>query len=101
MACDDGDTSPNDGCDANCVVENGWSCTGGDATTPQNDVCTEVCGDGVDTNVTEACEDGGTAPDDGCSPTCTVETGWYCLPDDADPTTTDDCYETCGDGLNF
>ena len=31
--CDDGNTTPNDGCDASCNVENKWACSGGDSTT--------------------------------------------------------------------
>ncbi len=41
-ACDDGDTEPDDGCDAQCTVEAGWSC---DDTSPS--VCVFSCGDGV------------------------------------------------------
>jgi cysteine-rich repeat protein len=36
-----------------------------------------VCGNGV-VEDGEACDDGGTAAGDGCSPTCTVERGWVC-----------------------
>ena len=42
--CDDGDNLPYDGCDADCNVETGFTCTsavGGIST------CTEACGDGV------------------------------------------------------
>lgn len=34
-----------------------------------------ACGDGT---VTEACDDGNTAPGDGCSALCAVEAGWEC-----------------------
>lgn len=36
-----------------------------------------TCGDGAITSV-EACDDGNTTPGDGCSATCTVETGFLC-----------------------
>ncbi|MGF1466522.1 MAG: DUF4215 domain-containing protein [Sandaracinaceae bacterium] len=36
-----------------------------------------VCGDG-DLGAFEACDDGGTAPDDGCSATCSIEMGYEC-----------------------
>ncbi|MCB9506853.1 MAG: DUF4215 domain-containing protein [Myxococcales bacterium] len=52
----------------------------------------DVCGDGV-LGATERCEDGGTADGDGCSSTCTVETGWTCA------VTVDSCAPICGDGL--
>lgn len=77
--CDDGNTDAGDGCSATCTVEDGYTCTG----TPS--VCTDdsvpppvpVCGDAkVDTG--EACDDGNTTAGDGCSATCTVESGWAC-----------------------
>ena len=37
--CDDGDTTPGDGCNASCQEESGWTCTG------QPSSCTEDCGD--------------------------------------------------------
>ena len=52
-----------------------------------------VCGDGI-VNGTEVCDDDNTAANDGCSATCTEETGWTC--DGADPTV---CTEDCGDGM--
>jgi cysteine-rich repeat protein len=38
---------------------------------------TPVCGDGV-IDGTEACDDGNTAPSDGCDASCTVESGFVC-----------------------
>lgn len=70
-ACDDGGTTPGDGCSATCTVESGYSCTG------EPSVCSEVCGDGIVT-VSEECDDGDTSAGDGCSATCTVEEGWTC-----------------------
>lgn len=42
--CDDGDTSPGDGCDASCDVEDGWTCSS------EPSVCTEllICEDWED-----------------------------------------------------
>lgn len=51
-----------------------------------------ACGDGI-VDATEACDDGNTAPSDGCSTTCTLETGWNCS---GAPST---CTAICGDGL--
>ena len=36
-----------------------------------------VCGDGI-MDGAEACDDGNTTPSDGCSATCTIETGFIC-----------------------
>ncbi|MBO6934736.1 MAG: DUF4215 domain-containing protein [Deltaproteobacteria bacterium] len=51
-----------------------------------------VCGDGI-VEGTESCDDGGTMPGDGCSATCTVETGWDCM---GAPSM---CAPICGDGV--
>ncbi len=51
-----------------------------------------VCGDGAVAG-TEACDDGNLADGDGCSATCTVETGWACS---GAPSA---CDTTCGDGI--
>lgn len=40
--CDDGNTDPDDGCDAACAVEAGWACEGAGPS-----ACAEVCGDGM------------------------------------------------------
>jgi len=52
-----------------------------------------VCGDGMVTDA-EACDDGNSAPGDGCSAACQVETGYKCLKPGAP------CVLTayCGDG---
>ena len=83
--CDDGNTTPGDGCSASCKTES-----------------SESCGDGrVDTG--EQCDDGNTTPGDGCSPSCqtevgtcgngTVDTGEQC--DDSNTTSGDGCSSTC------
>ncbi len=71
--CDDANTTPNDGCAADCTVEVGWICSGEPSTCSQ----TTVCGNSV-VEPGEGCDDGNTAPSDGCSATCSVETGWSC-----------------------
>jgi len=68
--CDDGDTTPGDGCDGSCQIETGWTCAG------QPSVCS-VCGDGG-IGGTEECDDGGTASGDGCDASCQIETDWGC-----------------------
>ncbi|HEU4730757.1 MAG TPA: DUF4215 domain-containing protein [Kofleriaceae bacterium] len=55
------------GCTATCTIEP--RCAGGS--------CTAVCGDGLKFPG-EDCDDGNTRNGDGCSSTCTKETGWQC-----------------------
>lgn len=97
--CDDGNANSGDGCSASCIVESGWSCTG---TTPS--VCsatssssssssTPTCGNGTKA-VDEGCDDGDTSSGDGCSASCTVESGWSCV-----GTTPSTCSEVCGNGV--
>jgi cysteine-rich repeat protein len=75
--CDDGNTDNNDGCNRLCLVESGWLCTGGTAAT--FDLCSEICGEGRNYHsYANECDDGNTIDGDGCSSTCTVETGWTC-----------------------
>ena len=51
-----------------------------------------VCGDGLVTNP-EACDDGNIIDEDGCSATCTLESGWNCT---GEPSA---CTTICGDGI--
>jgi cysteine-rich repeat protein len=55
------------------------------------DAGTAGCGDGLLDPSEESCDDGNSAAGDGCSPTCSVETGFTCTPGG--------CTTTCGDGL--
>jgi cysteine-rich repeat protein len=85
--CDDGNTTPGDGCDGTCAAEDGWTCTG----TPS--VCTRDCGNSV-IDLSEDCDDGNTTPGDGCDATCFLETGFECI---GEPSV---CHRiVCGDGL--
>ena len=74
FACDDGmpyagDQYYGDGCNWHCLLETpGWTC-------PLLGVCTEICGDGLDF-YHYGCDDGNLINGDGCSSTCTVETGY-------------------------
>lgn len=54
--------------------------------------CVGVCGDGSK-DLNEACDDSNHTVGDGCSPGCTVETGWSCT---GNPSW---CTPICGDGL--
>ena len=43
--CDDNNLDKADGCNDECEVEVGWSCSGGTSSAP--DTCSEICGDGI------------------------------------------------------
>ncbi|MFO0549126.1 MAG: DUF4215 domain-containing protein [Polyangiaceae bacterium] len=85
--CDDGNTTPGDGCDDQCDVEQGFDCTGAPST------CVSTCGDGVVAS-DEDCDDGNVANTDGCSSMCAVESGYDC--GTASPSV---CAADCGDGV--
>ncbi|MDB4934923.1 MAG: Multiple EGF-like-domain protein 3 precursor, partial [Labilithrix sp.] len=74
-ACDDSNTTANDGCALDCkAIEANFACP----TPGAKCVSTMVCGDGV-LQGTEQCDDGNTsAKVDGCSATCTLDSGWVC-----------------------
>ncbi len=64
------------------------------------DICSEICGDGINLNTfTNECDDVNTNDGDGCHSDCTVEIGYAC--DGGSSTSSDVCYELCGDGRNF
>src|SRR5690606_39003554 len=52
----------------------------------------QACGNGV-LNVGEQCDDGDTAPGDGCDELCQQEEGWLCT---GAPSS---CEPVCGDGV--
>ncbi len=85
-----------DGCNSNCIIETGYTCSGGTITTPHT--CTEICGDGLSMGIL-GCDDGNVVNGDGCSSTCTVETGYTCLT--TSKNSKSDCIETCGDGIYY
>lgn len=72
--CDDGNVSNGDGCDADCRIEEGWSCAGGSWT--HESTC-DVCGNGK-LRATERCDDGNLESGDGCSQSCEIEHGYTC-----------------------
>ena len=87
--CDDGNTTPGDGCNQLCQQEGNWECM----TPGQPCVFIAVCGNGILTS-DEACDDGNKVSGDGCSADCkTVEPGWQCrVPGKK-------CVTLCGDGV--
>jgi fibro-slime domain-containing protein len=73
--CDDGNSTPGDGCSGVCTIEPGYICP-----TPGLlciKVITKVCGNGI-IEGDEACDDSNVRDADGCSSVCTVEAGWVC-----------------------
>ncbi len=85
--CDDASPEGGDGCDAACMTEPGWACTGAPSE------CAGICGDGLVRDV-EDCDDGGVEPGDGCDAACASEPGYSCS---GEPSV---CVESavCGDG---
>ena len=69
------------------------------ATPSDGSTCTEQCGDGVNWAEGTSCDDGNKRNGDGCSSTCSIETGFEC--DFTTYETADVCYEICGDGLDY
>lgn len=115
--CDDGNSTPGDGCSGICQIEPGYVCP-----TPDKP-CVKiwVCGNGI-IDPGETCDDGNDVSGDGCSSTCQVETGWTCTggtvrdtgdagapidsgaeaasSSDGGPTPVSKCFmDVCGDGI--
>lgn len=74
FSCDDGNLLNGDGCSSICIIENGWQCS---HTGPTRDICSEVCGVGINLG-SKACDDGNLLSGDGCSSSCTIEKCWLC-----------------------
>ncbi|MGY4884829.1 MAG: DUF4215 domain-containing protein [Nanobdellota archaeon] len=92
--CDDGNTMFGDGCSSTCTVESGWNCVTTTGTSQNPDtICTPICGNGIK-QTGEGCDDGDTSSGDGCSSTCTVESGWTC-----NTATPNVCTRLCGNGV--
>ena len=93
--CDDGNTTPNDGCSSDCTsIDSDWICSGGSSSSAdtctkwpagyhQNDAtnpttCVTVWGDGLRAG-TEKWDDGNTSNSDGCkSDWSSIESSWVC-----------------------
>ena len=81
--CDDGSTLNGDGCDSNCLEEEGWDCVGAPSQ------CAPICGDGL-IRGGEECDDSNLTSGDSCSASCIV---------DCANGSTDDC-NAAGETLN-
>ena len=98
LNCDCGNTATGcTGCSF-CNVVTGYRCQTGDAPADMS-TCTEVCGDSINYEQGTKCDDGNLRNNDGCSNTCTIETGYKCR--FTTTTTKDTCYEICGDNYDF
>ncbi|MEO8903170.1 MAG: DUF4215 domain-containing protein [Polyangiaceae bacterium] len=73
-----------------CACKNGYSGNGLS--------CASTCGDGIRVS-TEACDDGNAVMGDGCSPSCTVETGFSCDNTQAKSACTCTGSNSCGVGI--
>ncbi|CAI2386605.1 unnamed protein product [Moneuplotes crassus] len=110
--CDDANTSgTTDGCSASCTIDSGWECHNGNPTTQDTctqcaagfspnaakNACVTTCGDSKKAGL-EECDDGNTSgTTDGCSATCTIDSGWECH--DGTPTAQDTCTQ-CAAGYS-
>lgn len=83
--CDDANTDDDDGCSAECLVEEGYYCPDANMSCIE-----EICGDG-ERSPSEQCDDGNEGDGDGCSG-CVVDSGYTC------PEPNRACFPRCGDG---
>ena len=96
--CDDGNTNNGDGWSSTCSNEIGWSWSGGSSST--KDTWSEICGDGKRFNTMSTyCDDGNTNNGDGCSSSCSIETGWTCS--GGNSSSKDSWSEVWGDSKRF
>lgn len=103
--CDDGNWTPDDGCDAACglgslcgngVLEPGEGCDDGNRIASDGcsaDCRQEGCGDGIVNPVVETCDDGNTSAGDGCDGSCHVEPCFQCT---GSPSLCDGAVRSCG-----
>ncbi|MFK7986787.1 MAG: DUF4215 domain-containing protein [Sandaracinaceae bacterium] len=105
--CDDANAFVDDGCDADCLVEDGAACNADSAGATGAMSCAsgmcntgggepgicfrpDACGDGR-LNPMEGCDDGNTDDGDGCTSACLIEAGEVCGDDTAGLTGSASC----------
>jgi cysteine-rich repeat protein len=71
--CDDGNLVSGDGCNFNCFVETGWTCTGGNTT--NRDTCRTTCGDSMRAGLEECDGVPQAIATTGCFTNCTCDRG--------------------------
>lgn len=107
--CTTGYTIVSGACAVDCTVITNCSTCSYDSTLPPpgthcdtcqtgyqlqiNNTCTSRCGDGIKVP-SEACDTGG-ATNSGCSATCTVELGYFCVDTFPDPSVCTPCMTNC------
>lgn len=88
--CDDGSNN-SVGCNPTCSGSlPGFQCTTGSPTLAS--LCNTVCEDGIRITPDEACDDGNSVANDGCT-SCAVDVGYTCSSDNPSL-----CTPICGDG---
>ena len=100
-ACDDGNKVAGDGCDSKCEIEAAWNCTVIPHVTLDAavSICAVPCGDGLRVQGHEQCDDANTLDSDGCSSSCTIETGFTCSASPELASSRDVCQQ-CGNGIH-
>ncbi|EAR89451.2 EGF-like domain protein (macronuclear) [Tetrahymena thermophila SB210] len=78
--CDDGNNANYDGCNSQCQIESGWSCTNDQG---KSSLCNTICGDSSIINYKiggkETCDAGSNQGKiAGCSSQCTAMPGYFC-----------------------
>ena len=97
-ACDDGNILNSDGWSSLCLVEIGWTWSGGNPTS--KDTWSEIWGDGKRFNsINSYWDDGNLNNNDGWNSSWAVEAGWQCS--GGNTVTNDIWIDICGDGLKF
>lgn len=92
--CDDGNTTPGDGCDQFCNEEPGYQCG---SQVGRTSTCFRHCGDGVINPMWgEECDDGNVDDVDGCSSECLIEYSAEC---ETGPNGASECVLTCPNGV--
>ena len=95
---DDGNNVSGDGWSSSWKTETGWICTGGSSSS--KDTCSEICGDGGRFHFGSSdWDDENIKNGDGCSSTCSIETGWTWS--GGSPASKDTWNEIWGDGMRF
>ena len=95
---DDGNFINGDGCSSTCLIEDGWSWSGGTPTTP--DICKNLWGDGMVTVGIEECDDKNLFDGDGWSSYCKIERGYGWI-NNYQSLIGSVWYELWGDGINI
>ena len=95
---DDENIKNSDGCSSICIVETGYTWSGGNSN--NKDTWNEIWGDGIRFNSNQTYwDDGNIVNRDGCTSNWSIETGWTCS--GGSSTTSDVCKEVWGDGIKF